>query len=74
MPLNLLARLIGQHLRHELVYDLMAGFDNVHNYTACEEHFGELLQVHRKGAAAAPIAAPGIIPGSMATVLTNAKK
>ena len=70
--LNLLARLVGRHLRHELVYDLTAGFDSVHNYAAREEHFGELLWVHRKGAAAAPIAAPGIIPGSMATVLTNA--
>ncbi len=65
--LNLLARLVGRYLRHELVYDLTAGFDSVHNYAAREEHFGELLWVHRKGAAAAPIAAPGIIPGSMAT-------
>ncbi len=65
--LNLLARLVGRQLRHELVYDLTAGFDSVHNYAAREEWCGEALWVHRKGAAAAPLAAPGIIPGSMAT-------
>jgi len=65
--LDLLARLVGRHLRHELVYDLTAGFDRVHNYAAREQWFGEPLWVHRKGAAAAPVDQPGIIPGSMAT-------
>ncbi len=65
--LDLLARLVGRHLRHELVYDLTAGFDSVHNYAAREQWFGEPLWVHRKGAAAAPSGSPGIVPGSMAT-------
>ncbi len=38
-----------------------------HNYAAFEEHFGEILCVHRKGATRARLDEIGIIPGSMGT-------
>ena len=44
-------------------------FDNIinihHNYATLEEHFGEDIWIHRKGATKATDV--GIIPGSMAT-------
>ena len=36
-----------------------------HNYAAFEEHFGETLCIHRKGATSAKLDEIGIIPGSM---------
>lgn len=39
--------------------------DVVHNYIAREEHFGEVLTVHRKGAIRAGRGEIGMIPGSM---------
>ena len=38
-----------------------------HNYAAKEEHFGETLYIHRKGATSARLGEIGIIPGSMGT-------
>ena len=38
-----------------------------HNYAAFEEHFGEQVCVHRKGATSAKLDEIGIIPGSMGT-------
>ena len=38
-----------------------------HNYAAFEEHFGEKVCVHRKGATSAKLDEVGIIPGSMGT-------
>lgn len=38
-----------------------------HNYAAFEEHFGENLCIHRKGATSARLNETGIIPGSMGT-------
>ena len=38
-----------------------------HNYAALEEHFGEKVWVHRKGATCAAEGNIGIIPGSMGT-------
>jgi len=38
-----------------------------HNYAAEEEHGGERLWIHRKGATSARAGEPGIIPGSMGT-------
>ena len=38
-----------------------------HNYAAFEEHFGETLCIHRKGATSAKSGEIGIIPGSMGT-------
>jgi tRNA-splicing ligase RtcB len=39
-----------------------------HNHVAREEHFGESLLVHRKGAMPAAAGAAGVLPGSMGTV------
>ena len=38
-----------------------------HNYAALENHFGEELYIHRKGATSAKLDETGIIPGSMGT-------
>lgn len=38
-----------------------------HNYAALEEHFGEKVFVHRKGATKADAGLTGIVPGSMGT-------
>ena len=38
-----------------------------HNYAAFEEHFGQKVCVHRKGATSAKLDEVGIIPGSMGT-------
>ncbi len=38
-----------------------------HNHVQREDHGGELLWVHRKGAIAAALDQPGLIPGSMGT-------
>ena len=38
-----------------------------HNYAKFEEHFGEMLCIHRKGATSAKADEIGIIPGSMGT-------
>lgn len=38
-----------------------------HNYAAWEEHFGEKVLVHRKGATSARLGETGIIPGSQGT-------
>jgi tRNA-splicing ligase RtcB len=38
-----------------------------HNYAAWEEHFGEKVVVHRKGATSAKAGETGIIPGSQGT-------
>ncbi len=54
---------ITEHLGGELLYAL----ENHHNFAWKEEHDGELLVVHRKGATPAGKGVLGIIPGSMAT-------
>jgi tRNA-splicing ligase RtcB len=41
--------------------------DLPHNYIALEEHQGQMLAVHRKGACQAAFGRTGIIPGSMAS-------
>lgn len=38
-----------------------------HNHVRREEHFGDSLFVHRKGAMCADAGSPGIVPGSMGT-------
>ncbi len=38
-----------------------------HNHVQSEEHFGEQLFVHRKGAMPADDGGPGVVPGSMGT-------
>jgi tRNA-splicing ligase RtcB len=44
-----------------------ARVDIHHNFVAFEEHFGQRLLVHRKGAIAAPHGQLALIPGSMGT-------
>lgn len=41
--------------------------ENHHNFVQPEEHFGEKVWVHRKGAVSAKVGEWGILPGSMAT-------
>jgi tRNA-splicing ligase RtcB len=38
-----------------------------HNHVQAEEHFGEPLLIHRKGAMPADDGSPGVVPGSMGT-------
>ncbi len=44
-----------------------AAYDIAHNYVGEEEHFGERLLVHRKGAICLAKGQVGLIPGSMGT-------
>lgn len=48
-----------------VVYDEMINI--AHNYAAWEEHFGEKVVIHRKGATSAKAGETGIIPGSQGT-------
>jgi tRNA-splicing ligase RtcB len=56
-------RHIGEHLGARVMLDL----ENHHNFAWKEEHDGEVLIVHRKGATPADEGTVGIIPGSMAS-------
>lgn len=57
----------------EVIADAIPGarfapaIDIMHNYAATEEHFGEQVIVHRKGATRAEAGEVGIIPGSQGT-------
>jgi tRNA-splicing ligase RtcB len=59
--------LIHSHLAAALGAKVIAGVENHHNFAWLEEHDGEQLVVHRKGATPAGKGVLGIIPGSMAT-------
>jgi tRNA-splicing ligase RtcB len=50
---------------YNVVYDEMINI--AHNYAAWEEHFGEKIVIHRKGATSAKAGETGIIPGSQGT-------
>ncbi len=54
-----IAKLVGARV--------LLDIENHHNFAWKENHFGEDVIVHRKGATPAGIGAIGIIPGSMAT-------
>lgn len=56
-------REIAKHLGVEVLADV----ENHHNFAWKEEHFGEDVVVHRKGATPAGKGVLGIIPGSMAS-------
>jgi tRNA-splicing ligase RtcB len=47
--------------------DLVAAYDIAHNFIAEEEHFGEKVFVHRKGAIRLAEEQVGLVPGSMGT-------
>ena len=58
--------LIHRHVARALGAEVLAGFENHHNFAWLEKHGGERLVVHRKGATPAGDGDLGIIPGSMA--------
>ena len=57
---------IHRHLAKTLGAEVLTGVENHHNFAWEEEHQGEPLIVHRKGATPAGEGDLGIIPGSMA--------
>jgi tRNA-splicing ligase RtcB len=59
--------LIHRSLAAALGIEVIAGVENHHNFAWLEEHDGERMVVHRKGATPAGEGILGIIPGSMAT-------
>lgn len=59
----LIHRAIAAHLGAKVLLDI----ENHHNYAWREQHDGEEVIVHRKGATPASTGVLGIIPGSMAT-------
>ncbi len=59
--------LIHRHIAKHLGVGVMLDLENHHNFAWKEEHHGEELIVHRKGATPAARGELGIIPGSMAT-------
>jgi len=64
-------RLMMERAAHCITEVIDCGFDDPvnihHNYAALENHFGENVWIHRKGATAAHAEQKGIIPGSMGT-------
>jgi tRNA-splicing ligase RtcB (3'-phosphate/5'-hydroxy nucleic acid ligase) len=60
-------RLIHRHIARYLGVEVLAGVENHHNFAWEEEHFGERVIVHRKGATPAGRGVLGVIPGSMGT-------
>jgi len=64
MALNRVRELVGKHAGiKEILYDEPVSCH--HNYAALEEHYGEKVWVHRKGAIRAGKGEMGIIPGAM---------
>lgn len=59
--------LIHQYLTRALGFEVLFEVENHHNFAWEEEHGGEKLIVHRKGATPAGRGVLGIIPGSMAS-------
>jgi tRNA-splicing ligase RtcB (3'-phosphate/5'-hydroxy nucleic acid ligase) len=59
--------LIHRNMARALGVNVLLDIENHHNFAWKEEHFGEQVVVHRKGATPAGQGAIGIIPGSMAT-------
>jgi len=59
--------LIHHHVAQRLGAEVLWGVENHHNFAWKENHRGEELIVHRKGATPAGEGVLGIIPGSMAT-------
>jgi tRNA-splicing ligase RtcB (3'-phosphate/5'-hydroxy nucleic acid ligase) len=59
--------LIHRHIAANLGVQVLVDIENHHNYAWKENHGGEDLIVHRKGATPAEKGVLGIIPGSMAT-------
>lgn len=64
-----IANAVERVLQHRfgVALDWSTWFDVTHNFVRREEHAGESLWVHRKGACSAEVGERGIIPGSMGT-------
>jgi len=60
-------QLIHRRIAKNLALDVLLDLENHHNFAWKENHFGEEVIVHRKGATPAGDKVLGIIPGSMAT-------
>jgi tRNA-splicing ligase RtcB (3'-phosphate/5'-hydroxy nucleic acid ligase) len=60
-------QLIHRHVARALGAQVLLDIENHHNFAWREEHDGESLIVHRKGATPAGLGVLGIIPGSMAS-------
>jgi tRNA-splicing ligase RtcB len=58
---------IHRHIARHLGAEVLLDIENHHNFAWVEEHDGERLIVHRKGATPAGSGVIGIIPGSMAS-------
>ena len=58
--------LIHHHIARHLGVGVLLDVENLHNFAWKEEHFGQQVIVHRKGATPASRGMVGIIPGSMA--------
>ncbi len=58
---------IHAHLARHLGARVLVSLENHHNFAWKEEHDGEQVIVHRKGATPAGVGVLGVIPGSMAT-------
>ena len=58
---------IHRHIANHLGATVLAGVENHHNFAWREEHDGETVIVHRKGATPAGAGTLGVIPGSMAS-------
>ena len=59
--------LIHRHVLQALGAEAVASVENHHNFAWLEEHGGEQVVVHRKGATPAGEGVLGVIPGSMGT-------
>ncbi len=57
---------IHRHIARHLGADVLLDLENHHNFAWEEEHDGEPVIVHRKGATPAAAGVLGVIPGSMA--------
>lgn len=57
--------LIHQHVLAAIGAEAITHVENHHNFAWCEEHDGESVVVHRKGATPAGRGVQGIVPGSM---------
>ncbi len=58
---------IHKHVTKNLGARVLLDVENHHNFAWKEEHDGETLIVHRKGATPASVGTLGVIPGSMAS-------
>jgi tRNA-splicing ligase RtcB len=58
--------IVRELLRVEPVESSLTGCD--HNHVQCEDHLGQRMLVHRKGAMPAAMDQAGIVPGSMGTL------